>query len=259
MSDATDETGEETALDRAMRLSGGDATDGRAVDALLNAELFLLLEAPAEDGPPRPRVLPLEAGPTALAFDREERLAAFGDGAHYLAAPGRDLAALLAERGLNLAVNAGVAPSELFHDAAALAWMATAVRAEAAEARLSALGRPDGASEALIAALDSKLAALGAALREAWLVSAVADDERRLALLLVERGVWGAGDAAEAHRGALARAVGETARLAGATLEVGFAAEGPLLEAARRVGLGFEPPAPQTAAPRRREGPPRLR
>jgi hypothetical protein len=250
---------EETALDRAMRLAAGEATDGRAVDALLNAELYLLLEGPVGDGPARPRVLELEAGPTALAFDREERLAAFGAGDDYLAAPGRDLAALLAERGLNLAVNPGVAPSELFHGAEALAWMATAMRAEAAEARLSGLGRPDGAGEALIAALDAKLAALGVALREAWLVSAEAEGSRRLALLLVERGTWGAGEAAEVHRGALARAVGETARLIGAEIDVGFAAEGPLRTAARRVGLGFEPPAPEAAGPRRAEGPPKLR
>lgn len=246
----------ETALDRAMALAGGDAADGRAVDALLNAELCLLLEGPAEAGPPRPLLLELEAGPTALAFDREERLAAFGGGAHYLAAPGRDLVALLAERGLNLAVNPGVAPSELFHGVEALAWMARAValRAVAEEARPAALGAPRGAPEALLSALDAKLAALGAALAEAWLV----ETDGALLLLAVERGRWGAGEAGEAHRAGLARALGETGRLSGAELAVAFAAEGPLLAAARRVGVGFEAPLPEAPAPRR-EGPPRLR
>lgn len=248
---------EETALDRAMARAEGDATDGRAVDALLNAELCLLLEGPVEDGPPRPVVLQLEAGPTALAFDREERLAAFGAGAHYLAAPGRDLVALLAERGLNLAVNPGVAPSELFHDAEALGWMAraSALRAVAEEARPAALGPPSGAPEALLSALDAKIAGLGPALAEAWLV----ESDGAPLLLAVERGRWGAGEAGEAHRAALARALGETGRLAGVDLAVAFAAEGPLLAAARRVGLGFEGPAPETPAGPRREGPPRLR
>lgn len=259
-------TDDETPLDRAMRLADGEATDGRAVDALLNAELYLLLDGPAGDAAPRPTVLALEAGPTALAFDREERLAAFADGADYLALPGRALAALLAERGLNLAVNPGVAASELFHGADALAWMAgaTALRAEAGEARLTTLARPpaEAAPAALLSALDAKLAALGAAVAEAWLVSAetgAAGGGPRLALVLVERGAWGAGEAGETHRAALARAVGETARLAGAEIDALFAAEGPLLAAARRVGLGFEPEAPAAPTPRAQQGPPRLR
>ncbi|MEM1314755.1 MAG: SseB family protein [Pseudomonadota bacterium] len=267
----------ETALDRAMRESGGDAARGRAVDALLSSQLFLLLDdSHLDEGEPgdrlRPKTLPLEAGETALAFDTEERLAAFAGGeAAYAEVSGRLLAGLLAGEGVHLAVNPGVAPSELFHEAAALRWMAEATAAETVseEAALGAVAPPAAASEALAAALDAKLAALAAGLAEAWLVQTEGADGPRLILALRERGTWGDDAAAERHRTALARALGETARLA--------APEGPPLEAAfppesaaaawaaiRKAGLGFELPAP--AAPRTPtapgsdpEKPPRLR
>ena len=117
---------DETGLDRAMRESGGDAAAGRAVDALLSSQLFLLLDEAhlEEDGAAdrlRPKTLPLEAGETALAFDTEERLAAIAGGeAADAEVSGRLLAGLLAGEGVHLAVNPGVAPSELFHEAAAL-------------------------------------------------------------------------------------------------------------------------------------------
>ena len=51
----------------------------------------------------------------------EQRLAAFAGGeAAYAEVSGRLLAGLLAGEGVHLAVNPGVAPSELFHEAAAL-------------------------------------------------------------------------------------------------------------------------------------------
>ena len=249
-------SGAETPLDRAMRAAGGDATDGRAVDALLNAELLLWLEAPAEGGRLRPRVLPLEAGPTALAFDTEDRLAAFAGEADYAALPGRALATLLAGEGLHLAVNPGVEASELFHDRAALAWMAQAssLRAEGLAARIETVGPPAEATESLIAALDAKLAALAPALSEAWLAGARHEGgERRLLLALAERGAWGPGEAGETHRAALVRAVSETARLAApdAPLDVAFPSpDSALMTAARRVGLGFELPAPDPAPAR---------
>lgn len=249
----------ETALDRAMRESGGDAAAGRAVDALLSSQLFLLLDAAhlhedahANPGRLRPKTLPLEAGETALAFDTEERLAAFAGGeAAYAEVSGRLLAGMLAGEGVHLAVNPGVAPSELFHEAAALRWMAevSATRTEAQDAAPGAVGPPSAASEALAAALDAKLAALAAGLAEAWLVQA---DGPRLILALRERGTWGEDEAAERHRAALAKALGETARLAapeGPPLEAAFPApaEAAAWAAIRRVGLGFDLPAP--AAP----------
>jgi hypothetical protein len=258
MTDAPEE--EETPLDRALRLAGGDAADGRAVDALLNSELRLLLDGPAEGDRARPRILELESGPTALAFDTDARLAAFAEGADYVELPGRMLAGMLAGEGVALAVNPGVAPSELYHDAAALGWMtqAAAAQAEVAGARIETIGPPRAASGALIAALDAKLAALAPLLAEAWLAEAAHDGgETRLLLVLREpeaahlTGKKALDAAQEARRRALALAASESARLAapdGPSLDALFAGEGePALAAARRFGLGFELPTP--AAP----------
>ena len=250
----------ETPLDRALRLAEGDVADGRVIDALLNARLCLLLkEEPGPDGALSPLMLELEAGPTALAFDDEARLAAFGGGEHYAEVPGRALIGMLTGRGLNLAVNPGVAPSEMFHGVEALDWMAQVSAAEArdAEGRISALAAPRGASEALISALDAKLAALGAWLAEAWLVRAQTPEGARLALALVEREseAPAAGRAlaaaAEARRRAVVLAISESARLAApeSEVEIFFApAAAPVIAAARRAGLGFEIPAPEAPA-----------
>jgi hypothetical protein len=252
----------ETRLDRALRLAGGDAADGGAVDAFLGAPLRLLLEGPASKDRIRPRILELEAGPTALAFDTDERLAAFAGGADYVELPGRAAAEMLGPNDVNLAVNPGVAETEIFHSAEALRWMtlAAAAEAEVSEIRIETIGPPRAAGEALIAALDAKLAALAPLLAEAWLAGAGGGGAARLLLGLREAeaahrtGTRALDAAAEARRRAIALAVSESARLAdpeGQGLDVLFAAEGdPALAALRRFGLGFElPEAPKPEPP----------
>ncbi|MAS42254.1 MAG: hypothetical protein CML46_17965 [Rhodobacteraceae bacterium] len=262
----------ETPLDRALRRAGGDAADGRAVDALMGSELLLLLEAPLKGDRMRPVILELEAGATALAFDTEARLAAFGGGSDYAEINGLALARLLGAQGVNLAVNPGVAPSELFHEAAALTWMAESAEAEtrAEAARVGRLGPPRAATEALVAALDGRLAALATYLAEAWLVQAAAPEapaggkdgaeETAPTLLMILRerpGLDLAGKkaldmAAEARREAMVSALARSARLAapeGPDFATMFVEEtAPALAAARRFGLGFELPEPE--APR---------
>lgn len=271
----------ETPLDRALRRAGGDAADGRAVDALMGSELLLLLEAPLQGDRMRPVILELEAGATALAFDAEARLAAFGGGSDYAEINGLALARLLGAQGVNLAVNPGVAPSELFHEAAALTWMAESAEAEtrAEAARVGRLGPPRAATEALVAALDGRLAALATYLAEAWLVQAAAPEAPEapadgadgadgkdgaeetaptLLMILRERpGLDLAGKkaldmAAEARREAMVSALARSARLAapeGPDFATMFVEEtAPALAAARRFGLGFELPEPE--APR---------
>jgi len=241
----------ETPRDAALRGSGGDASAGRAVDVLLSSILLVWLEGPAEEGPPKPRMLPLEAGPTAIAFDSEARLAEFAGGpADYAEMPGRLLVRLLAEGGANLAVNPGVSEWEVFHATDALEWMVQASGVEAASAAASgAVGSPRSAGEALVQALDAKLAALGPALVEVWLAERRTGEVASPLLVVRERGAWGEGEAGDRHRAALAAALGETARLAAPDaldMEVAFAAEGEaLLVAARRLGLGFALPEPK--------------
>ena len=80
--------------------TGGDAARLRFYERLADAELFLLLEREAAGDRIAPHVFPLDDGPVVLAFDTEERLAAFSDGAAYAALTGRSLAGLLMGQGL---------------------------------------------------------------------------------------------------------------------------------------------------------------
>ncbi|SET41034.1 SseB family protein [Oceanicella actignis] len=261
-----------TALDAAFARAGGDQSAGAVFDALFNSEMLLMLTEEPQGDSISPVLLALEAGPTALAFDRVERLAAFVDRpAPYAAMPGRALVSLLAARAesgapVNLAVNPGVAPSELFYDAEALRWAAGILAQAPARAqaqRLTAVEPPRAAPRALLEALDAKLAALSPVLAEAWLVGVReegAPDAARLAVVARLR--------APGAEGPAAQAIAETGLLAdpGAPpLDVAFAEEGDaLLSRARAAGLGFAiapPPEPRRpAAPGADpDRPPRLR
>ncbi len=243
-----------------------DAARLRFFERILDAELFVLLEAEPSDDRLRPRLVDLDAGRFALAFDRDARLAAFLDApAPYAALPGRRLAAALAGRGLGLALNPGVAPSEALLSAEEIDWLAgmtATAEAETAEARVRSIGPPTGASPALIAALGPKLGAMTGRIEAAWLGALrLEDGTERLALAIA--------GAPEAAQPAVASAIAEAVRFSGApedALDVTFLAPGaPARSAFERVGLRFRPPPPpEPAAPPRAPGrdpdrPPKLR
>ncbi|MGG7566714.1 SseB family protein [Rhodovulum sp. DZ06] len=253
-----------TPLDRAV-LAARDAgqapeTAGRVADALLAAPLWLLLEEePGTDDSFKPRLLELEAGPTALAFDAEDRLAEFADGpVAHIQIPGRALVSTFAGSGVCLAVNPGVAESELFWDAATVDWAAEALagEVEAEAARPEAIAAPGPLPPGALELLGPKLAALAPSLAEAWLTEAqFSDGSARLLLVLRLNGAEKADEATRAEaEAATARALADTGRLAGASLpelDAAFAVEGePLLERARRLGLGVDLPEPQKPARR---------
>ena len=264
--DTLAETPPETPLDRAVAAAraAGEApeTAPRVADALLAAPLHLLLEEEPVGDRFRPRLLELAVGPTALAFDDEDRLAAFShDVAFSIQMPGRALVSIFAGQGLNLAVNPGTAPSELFWDAATIGWAAEALSGDVTseEARPQALSAPGALPPDALALLGPKLAALAPSLAEAWLTEAeFSDGSARLLLVLRLHGAEEAApEAIGAAEAAAARALADTGRLAGASLpdlDAAFAREGaPLLESARRVGVGVDLPAP--AAPAERPAP----
>ena len=249
-----------TPLDRAVAAAqaAGEApeTSGRVADALLAAPLWLLLEETPEGDRIRPTLLELEAGPTALAFDAEDRLTAFAEGPAAAAQmPGRALVSMFAGAGLNLAVNPGVAPSEMFWDAAAVAWAAEALTGavETEAAKPEALAAPEGLLPGALELIGAKLAALAPSLAEAILTEArFADGSARLLLVLRLNGAEAADpDLAAGVEAGVARALADTGRLAGAQLpelDAVFPAEdAPLLDRARRVGLAVELPAPPPA------------
>ncbi len=232
---------------------------------LAEAELFLLLAQDPHSETADPEVFHLSDGPVVLAFDREERLAAFLDGAEapYLALSGRRLAAMLAGTGTGLGLNLGVAPSSFLLDAEGVAWLTTMQTAtpEELSATPDALTPPAGLPELLVIALDGKLAQAAGLARLAYLAGVTYRGGGRGHLLAV----IGAAPGAEP---ALTQAVAEALAFSGldaAAVDVGFFdASDPIAARLARVGLRFDlpaPPEPEEIAPPGMDPdrPPRLR
>lgn len=213
-------------------------------DRLADAELFVLLAAEPEGGTIEPALFDLEAGRVALAFDREDRLAAFAEGAApYAALPGRVLAALLAGQGLGLGLNLGVAPSAHLLPADALGWLAGTLDAapEEGAGRPLSYGPPLSVPEPLLRALDAKLGRLAALAARAHLVAVTYAGGGQGHLLVFEAARAGA-------EPALAKAVSEALVFSGVeagALDVTFLAAGdPALAPVVRQALSFDLPQP---------------
>lgn len=219
----------------------------RFFERLADGEMVILLEREAVGERLEPKVFDLEDGPVVLIFDREERLAAFTGGiAPYAALPGRVIAGLLRGQGIGMGVNLGVAPSSMLLPAEAMDWLAEAL--DTGPEELEALPEqvlPPTVPEAVIAALDAKLARAGGLARAALLAGVVYRGGRRghvLALL----------DAVAGAEAALARAMHEALVFSGieaGELDVVFLASGSsAAETMARVALRFDLPAPETPA-----------
>lgn len=258
----------ETPLDAAHRAMeaapGDDAARLRFFDRLAGAELLLLLAAEAEGDAVTPEVFEVEGASFVLAFDTEERLAAFtGRISPYAALSGRAMAAMLAGQGLGLALNPEVAPSAFLMPPEAVAWLAQTLTARPSEdeARPSRLSPPTGLPDVLLTALDAKLASAQGLARHAWLAAVAYDDGREGHLLAFV-------DALPGAEPGLARAAGEALTFSGVEageLDVAFfRASDPVTARLARVGLRFDLPqpgaAPAPAAPGMDpDRPPRLR
>ncbi|MEO1277104.1 MAG: SseB family protein [Pseudomonadota bacterium] len=155
-----------TPLDRAharmIADPDGDAARTAYALAFRVVDLTLALRAEAGEGTVEPLVLETEAGPTALAFDSDARLAAVLDPGPVATLPGRDLARLLAEADLALLINADT-PSAWLWPTEALGWMAELQTEEAGDwAQIAALAPPQP-PEGVLPALDQVLAGAGRA------------------------------------------------------------------------------------------------
>jgi hypothetical protein len=215
----------------------------RFFERLADGELVLLLEREATGESVEPKVFDLEDGPVVLVFDREERLASFTGGiAPYAALPGRVIAGLLKGQGIGMAVNLGVAPSSMLLPPEAMDWLADVLDEGPEEVEAKPLEfLPPSVPDAVIAALDGKLARAGGLAVAALLAGVGYEGGRRGHLLALL-------DAAEGAEGALARAMNEALVFSGieaGELDVVFLRSGePLAEAMARVALRFDLPAP---------------
>ncbi|MEO0389572.1 MAG: SseB family protein [Pseudomonadota bacterium] len=247
-----------------MADEAADAPRAAFYAQLATTELYLLLEAEPEGDAITPRSFDLPSGTVVLAFDREDRLAHFAGGpAPYAAVSGRTLAELLAPSQLGLGLNLDVAPSSILLPADAMRWLAdtTATPEAAQEARIAAIAPPHGLPEALLTALDARLAGATGLARFAALALATYAQGGKGHLLAF---VGALPDAEPALRRAGAEALRFSGLEAGSLDIVFLSASHPLAEALSRTGLRFDIPQPEELAARRAPGsdpahPPKLK
>ena len=260
----------DTLLDQAYAASEAAPDDVAArlrfYSRLVEGELYLLLETEATGDSITPKVFELEDGPIVVAFDLEQRLSEFtGLPAPYAALSGRALVEMLAGSvpPLGLGLNLGVAPSARLLPPEIMDWLAQtlAEHPEELQEHAQALLPPRGLPEALLTALDQRLARMEGLAEMAYLVAAQYDGGRRGHMLAFV-------DAADGAEAALARAVHGALSFSGVEagmLDVTFisSTDGRAAEFAR-VGLRFDLPRPQVAPAPKPPGmdpntPPKLR
>ncbi|MFX0541908.1 SseB family protein [Roseovarius sp. S4756] len=248
----------ETALDRAhaaMEAAGDDGAPRLVFyHCLADTQLFVLLTGEPEGDHVTPQTFDLEGTGYALAFDTEERLSGFAGGAApYAMLPGRTLAGMLADAGAGLGLNLDAGPSSILLPPEALGWLAeTLGQGGGAEAqtRPEAVTAPEGVPQALLSALDAKLARAEGLASHACLAGARYSGGATGHVLMF----IGAAPGAE---GTLTRAVSEALTFSGieaGALDVGFAtAESALAVRLEKVGLRFD--LPRASAPLERAAP----
>jgi hypothetical protein len=216
-----------------------DAARLRFYERVADAELFMLLHAEPEGDQINPVVL--EEG-YLMVFDRVERLAAHvGRPAPYVALSGRAIAGMLDGQDLGLAVNIGVAPSEILLPAGAVAWLRDTLAhiPGEVEARIARVLPPKGLPENLIAAIDAKLAIATGMAAGAFLVAVEYASGGRGHLLAFVAALPRAQDA-------LVRAASEALTFSGieaGAMDVGFfGADDPTVTKLAKVGLRFDLP-----------------
>ncbi|KAA8607218.1 hypothetical protein AL036_11455 [Salipiger aestuarii] len=231
---------EATPLDDTARL--------RFYERLADGEMFILLAREATGDTVEPEIFALPDASFVLAFDREERLSQFvGLAAPYAALSGRAVASMLAGQGIGLALNLDVAPSSILLPPEAVDWLNDTLGHGPSETHgtVEEVSPPGGLPEALITALDTKLATAAGFARCAWLAGVRYEDSTRSHLLAF------AGTAPGAET-ALARAVNEALVFSGieaGSLDVVFIGDhDPLAASLTRVGLRFDLPEVESPA-----------
>jgi len=220
----------------------------RFFERLADSELFMLLQGEAAGDTLTPEVFEVDDAKYVLVFDREERLAEFvGDSAHHAVVSGRVVATMLAGQGIGLGLNLGVAPSSILIPADAMAWLCDMLDNAPVEvmARPVSFEAPVRASQALLAAIDTKLATAVGLAALAYLVAVeYKTGERGMMLAII--------DALPAAQGALAKAVGEVVAFGGDEADgldvVFFTASDPVCATLEKVGLRFDLPERKAAA-----------
>lgn len=235
----TDPTPLDTAHAAMIAAEDDDTARLRFYERIADVELYLLLEAEPEADQISPVLL---EDAYVLVFDRAARLGAYvGAPAPYVALSGRAIAGMLAGQPLGMAVNVGVAPSEILLPEGAVAWLRdTLAHAPGeVEARIDRVLPPTGLPETLIAAIDAKLATATAMAAGAYLVAVEYTGGGRGHMLAFVGAIPRAQDA-------LVRAASEALTFSGieaGAMDVGFfGPSDPVVTRLAKVGLRFDLP-----------------
>lgn len=235
----TEATPLDTAHAAMIAAEDDDAARLRFYERVADVELYLLLEKEPQGDQIEPVLLDESY---LLAFDRAVRLASYAGGqAPYVALSGRTIAQMLEGQDLGLALNIGVAPSEILLPAGALAWLRDTLAQEAGEveARIERLLPPKGLPETLIAAIDAKLATATGMAAGAYLAGVTYHGGGQGHLLAFVGAIPRAQEA-------LVRAASEALTFSGieaGAMDVGFfGPNDPVVEKLARVGLRFDLP-----------------
>lgn len=245
-----------TPLDQAYAAMIANPEDDTArlsyYERLADGELVLLVEEEAREGAVTPRLFPLEDGPFVLAFDSEDKLAAFSGSVNaYAALPGRVIAQQLAGQGIGLGVNLG-ADSAMLLPPEAVDWLATTLdhAPEQMEAMPESFHAPQ-VPERLLGALDQKLSRAGGLADHALLAGVAYAGGRRGHVLAFIGAKPGAEDA-------LSRAAAEALTFSGidaGEMDVVCLPDGPAARAMAKVAMRLDLPQPQAAEPVQRKAP----
>lgn len=240
----------DTPLDRARRAITANPEDETArlawYHAFASTEVCVLLEEEPQGDDLSPRLFSLEEGLFLLAFDSEERLAAFTESVlPYAALPGRVIAGLLAGQGVGIAVNPGEEESAFLMSPQSVDWLARLLAEAPQASAVLPTGWSPPATPGLAATLAERLWGFGARAERAWLARGTFADGQDNLLLVIE-------DAAPEARAALAKAAGEALAFAGVAGDVLFltASEARnLVGCADPVALSRPAPPPPPSAP----------
>ena len=198
-----------TKLDELKESADGTDEGGKSrysfYEALVDTELYLLLEKELESGVACPKLIETSEDKYALVFDTVSRLVDFtGNSSPYLALTGRMVLPMLKEQRLGLGLNLNLAvPSEILLSSSDIDWLQNIVEQvpEKLDNKITAFSKPS-IPIVVIESLNQKLSYLSDFVTEAWTAEAIYVSGHKSQVIVFV-------DVASEMHGAVAKAVNE--------------------------------------------------